>query len=167
MLAECGQLDVAMLIDESSSIGLVSWLNYVVPFTKSIANALPIAPDLIRFGLAKFGTDAKMVFNLNELDTVALVSCCYCCCCCCCVCCCCTVVVVVGGGGAAALFVVVVVVVYLVVLLLLLFFSPPSLFYVYISFPSSFPTSRPASSYVALSFYPVLPLSSHDLRKPL
>lgn len=71
---ECGKLDVALVIDESGSIGQDDWDNAVIPWAVGIANALPISVDLTRMACIRFWTEAEVFFNLDDLTDNAGVS---------------------------------------------------------------------------------------------
>lgn len=59
-------MDVVIILDESGSIGVDNWQNYVIPFAVEIASKLPIHPEYTRLGCVRFHTEAEVYFQINE-----------------------------------------------------------------------------------------------------
>lgn len=65
------QLDVVLLIDQSGSIltssrGVTVWDDSVLDFGARLALALPVGPRLVRMGVVKFSTGARVSIALDE-----------------------------------------------------------------------------------------------------
>ena len=65
-------LDIAFLIDDSSSIQKSDWQLFT-QFLGTVMNNLYIAPYAVRVALVEYDSNAKLVFGLNQYQTSAQV----------------------------------------------------------------------------------------------
>ena len=69
MIAVCGPVDLAFLIDSSGSIGKVNWPK-ILNFMKIFSSKLTVSPDRARISVISFGNDATLHFRLNSHTTL-------------------------------------------------------------------------------------------------
>ena len=69
VIAVCGPVDLAFLIDSSGSIGKVNWPK-ILNFMKTFSSKLTVSPDGARIAAISFGNDAMLHFGLDSHATL-------------------------------------------------------------------------------------------------